>query len=101
MQHALRWRIGQQFQYPKHSLAWPDGAVVYDAASGDTHHLAQAAFQLLTLLSEAPCSATALALHFDAEGMQIEAQASQETLAAVTLLLNDLHALGLIEPERP
>ena len=97
MQDAVRWRLSQQFHFHNHSKEWPDGAVVYDPASGDTHHLALPAFQLLKMLSQTSYSAMDMARQFIPE---LEGITPDEVISDITLLLNDLHALGLIEPER-
>ena len=88
----MRWRVSREF----HSAEWPDGAVVYDSASGDTHHLASAAIQIFNLILAAPCTLKALAacaLASDAETPH------PESLSAIEAIVTDLSELGLIEPE--
>lgn len=88
----MRWRVSREF----HSAVWPDGAVVYDSASGDTHHLAPAAIQILNLILEAPCTLETLAACALASDV---ATSHPESLSAIEAIVTDLSELGLIEPE--
>jgi len=87
---ATRWRTCREFQ----SKAWQDGVVLYDTASGDTHHLTPAAFQILSLLHNAPRTQEELArcvLLSDVTTVD------DESLAMIDATLAHLEQLGLIE----
>lgn len=88
----MRWRVSGEF----HSAVWPDGAIIYDAASGDTHHLAPAAIQILNLILEAPCTLKTLAARTPAPDADTP---DPESLAVIEAIVTDLSELGLIEPE--
>lgn len=91
--HA-RWQVCRDFRIKE----WQDGAVLYDAASGDTHHLSPAAFQIISQLLLAPRTREALArcvLSFD------EMAVGDESLAMIDATLAHLVELGLIESINP
>lgn len=82
------WQANRAF----YSRSWADGAVLYDAASGDTHHLTLLALQILRLLQNDPYTLPALS----ARVLAAEANTpNQDTIEAIVLNLN---ALRLIEP---
>lgn len=90
---ATRWRVCREF----HSAEWPDGAVVYDMASGDTHHLTPAAVQILHLIHDSPCTLKALATRALSSNA---ATPDQESLVMIEAIVTDLSKLGFIEPEQ-
>ncbi len=68
--------------------------MLYDTASGDTHHLTPAAFQILSLLHTAPRTQEELArcvLSSDVTTVD------DESLAMIDATLGHLEQLGLIE----
>lgn len=86
-----RWRADRNLQYK----LWPDGVVVYDRRSGDTHYLQTRAWQILDQVSQAPCRESELVSRL-AQNLGLP----QEQLRSdITSLLADLHTLGLVEPE--
>lgn len=87
---TIRWRSRRPFR----GSAWPDGAVVYDAASGDTHQLSPLAYQILTLIQEAPATQEALAARVTPASL-----GENDVGAALAAIVLNLHELGLIEPE--
>lgn len=90
---ATRWQVCREF----HSAEWPDGAVVYDTASGDTHHLAPAAVQILHLIHDSPCTLKALATRVLSSD---SATPDQAPLLTIEAIVTDLSELGFIEPEQ-
>lgn len=75
-------------------MDWPDGAVLYDTASGDTHHLTPAAFTILSLLQNAPRTQEELAhCVLSSDVMPVD----DESLAIIDATLSHLVELGLIE----
>jgi PqqD family protein of HPr-rel-A system len=87
---TTRWRTCREFR----SKAWQDGVVIYDTASGDTHHLTPTAFQILNLLHNAPHTQEELArcvLSSDVNTV------GDESLAMLDATLAHLAQLGLIE----
>lgn len=89
---AARWQVCREF----HSKEWCDGAVVYDAASGDTHHLAPMAFQILAHLQASPYTQQELATRVLSSD---PAAPDQESLLAIESIVTDLSELGFIEPK--
>ena len=84
------WRLRREL----HCKEWSDGAIFYDVASGDTHHLSLAASQILKLLQSAPCSREDIAsklLSSDTEAVDTE------LLLAIDGMLAHLLELGFIE----
>lgn len=67
--------------------------MVYDAASGDTHQLSPLAYQILTLIQEAPATQDTLAARVP------PAPDDTDDGAALAAIVLNLHELGLIEPE--
>lgn len=68
--------------------------MLYDAASGDTHHLTPAAFQILSLLHLAPRTQEALArCVLSSDEMTVD----DESLAMIDATLAHLVEIGLIE----
>jgi PqqD family protein of HPr-rel-A system len=72
---------------------WPDGAVVYDEASGDIHALSPVAGELLQQVLTVPqsCSETL------AQALLGEQPTAQD-VRGVDTLLQDFESLGFIEP---
>lgn len=87
------WRVCREF----HGREWRDGAVVYDAASGDTHHLAPMAFQILTLIHGTPLTQEELASRLLSSDSTAP---NEECLITIESIVNNLHELGFIEPEQ-
>ena len=92
MSHIITdcWRVRREL----HCKEWSDGAIIYDAASGDTHHLTLAASQILKLIRSAPSSREDIASHIlssDAEAVDTE------SLVAIDGMLAHLMELGFIE----
>jgi len=92
---AARWQVCREF----HSKEWCDGAVVYDAASGDTHHLAPMAFQILAHLQACPCTQQELASRVLSSDSAAPDQPDQESLSTIESIVTDLSELGFIEPK--
>ena len=89
--HAARWHCPRRADYVLQ--LWPDGAVVYDEASGDIHALSPVAGELLQQVLTVPksCSET---LAWALLGEQPTAQ----DVRGVETLLQDFESLGFIEP---
>ena len=87
---TARWRICRNFQ----GREWLDGAVVYDTASGDTHHLALLAFQILTCIRDAPCTQEEV-LHRVLSSPSTKL--NEESPETINAIVQDLHTLGFIE----
>ena len=88
------WRLRREL----HCKEWSDGALIYDVASGDTHHLTLAASQVLMLLQSAARSREDIArclLSSDTEAVDTE------SLLAMDGMLAHLTELGLIESTTP
>jgi PqqD family protein of HPr-rel-A system len=84
------WRLRRDL----HRKEWSDGAIFYDVASGDTHHLTLAASQILKLIQSAPCSREDIArslLAADTEALDTD------SLLAIDGMLAHLVELGFIE----
>lgn len=90
---TTRWRACREF----HISEWPDGAVVYDTASGDTHHLTPAATQILNLIHDSPSTLQALTSRVLSSDSATPDQAS---LVMIEAIVTDLSKLGFIEPEQ-
>jgi len=85
-----RWQVCREFRVNE----WLDGAVLYDTASGDTHHLAPVAFQILSLLLHAPRTQEELVrCVLSSDEMTVD----DESLAMIDATLAHLAELGLIE----
>jgi len=84
-----RWRVCRDYRYH----VWLDGAVVYDTASGDTHHLTPAAFRILSLLVENPHTPEEVARMLSSD----VTAADDEGRAMIDATLAHLAELGLIE----
>ena len=89
---TAHWRACREF----HGREWGDGAVIYDAASGDTHHLALMAFQILTLIHSSPCTQEELASRVLSSD---SATPDEEFFITIESIVNNLYGLGFIEPE--
>lgn len=87
---SRRWRVSREF----HCADWPDGSVIYDMASGDTHQLSPAAVHILNLIQATPCSLHTLAT-------TDSTLPDSDALLAVEAIVAALTDLGLIEPEQP
>lgn len=72
---------------------WPDGAVVYDKASGDMHALSAVAGQLLqqVLMEQQSCA------HDLAQGLLGELPTAED-VGRVDGLLREFASLGFVEP---
>lgn len=86
----MRWRVCREYRCKE----WPDGAVLYDCASGDTHHLTPAAFRILSLLHNAQHTQEELARCVLSSGVTT---VDDESLAMIDATLAHLAELGLIE----
>jgi PqqD family protein of HPr-rel-A system len=84
--------------------AWPDRLLVrpldaltliFDRASGETHLLASPQPEILALLADAPLRADALLAKLAAE---FDLDADGDALTVLTERLQELAALGLVEP---
>jgi len=74
--------------------SWDGEFVVYNALSGDTHILEEAAAQLLLALQRAPADVLSLArLLAD----QWQCELNDEFLREIDMALTDMHALSLVE----
>ena len=72
---------------------WPDGAVVYDEASGDMHALSPLAGQVLQqIFLEQQCCAQDLAQNLLGE------LPADEDVGRVDVLLSEFASLGFVEP---
>lgn len=85
------WRACRDFPRAE----WPDGAVVYDPASGDTHHLTPAAACILALVRSGPRAQQDLAQCVLSSDLT---QVDDTGLATLDATLSHLQQLGLIEP---
>jgi len=74
--------------------SWPDGVVVYNQDSGNTHLLTPIAGQVLKLLADEPADAPTVARRLAG---QIDLDSDLELDYNVASLLNHLDSLGLIE----
>jgi PqqD family protein of HPr-rel-A system len=83
---STRWQAKRSL----HVHAWADGAVLYDADSGDTHLLNQPAFEILQSLQRSPRTLLDL--------IAALAATSAEERATIEAIVLNLNALGLIEP---
>lgn len=81
-----------------HTRAWDDEVVVYDALSGNTHLLGQAAASLLAALVQAPGDVAALARTL---GHHWSDLATEEAHAHVEAMLAELAGIALIAPVAP
>ncbi|MBP3979616.1 MULTISPECIES: HPr-rel-A system PqqD family peptide chaperone [unclassified Acidovorax] len=89
--HAVRWHCPRRADYLLQ--LWPDGAVVYDEASGDIHALSPIAGELLQQVLAVPQSCSenlAQAL--------LGEQPTAQDVRGVDKLLQDFEFLGFIEP---
>ena len=86
---TTRWQAQREF----HCHHWVDGAVVYDTASGDTHHLTLAAFHILQRIQRSPCTLQGLA-----ECLLSSSAPNDADHATIEAIVLNLNALGLIEP---
>lgn len=91
---AHRWRACRDFRCKE----WADGAVLYDPASGDTHHLTPPAACILALLERGPQAREDLAQCVLSSGLT---QVDEADLATLDATLSHLQELGLIEPSAP
>ncbi|WP_157896759.1 HPr-rel-A system PqqD family peptide chaperone [Acidovorax carolinensis] len=88
---AGRWHCPRREDYLLQ--LWPDGAVVYDDASGDIHALSPVAGELLQQVLAAPQSCSeSLALALLGE------PPTAHDVRRVDKLLQDFESLGFIEP---
>lgn len=88
---AGRWHCPRREDYLLQ--LWPDGAVVYDDASGDIHALSPVAGELLQQVLSAPQSCSeSLALALLGE------PPTAHDVRRVDKLLQDFESLGFIEP---
>lgn len=85
------WRVSREYR----SKEWLDGAVLYDCASGDTHHLTPAAFRILSLLHNAQHTQEELARCVLSSG--VTTTVDDEIIASIDATLAHLAELGLIE----
>jgi PqqD family protein of HPr-rel-A system len=89
--HATRWHCPRRADYLLQ--VWPDGAVVYDEASGDIHALSPIAGELLQrILAAQPVCAKSLAQALLGE------PPTADDVGLVGKLLRDFESLGFIEP---
>lgn len=88
-----RWCISREI----HGKEWRDGAIVYDAASGDTHHLSLPAFHILALIQDSPLTQEEIAARMLPA---LSSAPNEEFLLTLEAIVNNLHALGFIEPAR-
>jgi len=89
---TTRWQICRDFK----SVSWPDGVVVYDPLSGDTHQLELASAEILMLIQETPCTLHTLETRLLSSDLFASDAADQSAIEAI---LTDLSALGFIHPE--
>jgi len=89
--HAENWHCPRRADFVLQ--LWPDGAVVYDEASGDIHALSPVAGELLQQVLTVPqsCSETL------AQALLGEQPTAQD-VRGVDTLLQDFESLGFIEP---
>ena len=88
---AARWHCPRSADYLLQ--LWPDGAVVYDEASGDIHALSPIAGELLQRIWAAP-QACAASL---AQALLGEPPTAED-VSMVDKLLHEFESLGFIEP---
>ena len=78
------------------SITWPDGAVIYNPESGETHLLSTSAAHILYQLRTAPADAVEIARQLtEPVGIQVE----PDLLQRVETLLCQLEALDLVVRE--
>ena len=74
--------------------SWPDGEVVYNLSSGNTHLVSSLAAQILDQLSQRPTDSTEIAGNLAAEnGVEV----ADDLITSVEDLLATLEVLGLVE----
>lgn len=86
-----QWHCPRRFDYLLQ--VWPDGAVVYDEASGDMHALSPLAGQLLQQILMGPRSCS----QDLAQGLLGELPTAED-VGRVDGLLREFASLGFIEP---
>jgi len=74
--------------------SWPDGDVVYNLSSGDTHLVSSLAVQILDQLRQHPTDSIQIARNLAAEnGVEV----ADDLITSVDELLAILEVLGLVE----
>lgn len=74
--------------------SWPDGDVVYNRLSGNTHLVSPLAAQILDHLSQHPTDSSEIARNLAAEnGIEV----ADDLITSVEELLANLEVLGLVE----
>ena len=92
--HAVRWHCPRGADFLLQ--LWPDGAVVYDEASGDIHALSRMAGELLQQVLSVQQSGA----HDLAQALLGEQPTAQD-VCRVDELLQDFESLGFVEPCGP
>lgn len=90
--HTAQWRTARAFEF----RVWPDGAVLYDLGSGDTHALTLPALEVLQSIHHTPSTLKDLVTRL----LPTDTPSAEDhaTIEAIVLNLNDL---GLIESATP
>jgi PqqD family protein of HPr-rel-A system len=91
--------MGQVWQLISRSLllwrAWDDEIVVYNVASGDTHHLDPLTSEAFDILLQSPADAAELAQRI---ATSLDVERSDELDNAVELIVRRFQGSGLVEP---
>ncbi len=74
--------------------SWPDGEVVYNLASGNTHLISPLASKILNHLSQRPTDSIEISRLLAAEN---DIELADDLITSVETLLANLESLGLIE----
>ena len=92
---AVQMRAHQEWaaiEFVKKS--WPDGDVVLNRLSGNTHLVSPLAAQILDFLRHHPTNSTEIARHLAAEN---SIEVADDLITSVEELLAHLEALGLVK----
>ncbi len=89
----IRWRTCREYLHRE----WSDGAVLYDTASGDTHHLTPSAFQILHLLQAPHTQEELTRCVLSSDSKMVD----EDRIAMIDATLAHLVQLGLIESLQP
>ena len=74
--------------------SWPDGDIVYNPSSGNTHLVSSLASKILDQLSQHPTNSTEIARHL---ATQNSIEVADDLITSIEELLSNLEGLGLVE----